>query len=391
MDGSKIIELLDEPKTAFGKTITWLILTLIYFTVITLVLEQTAPQFYEENIIYFETIEYLTLTVFSIEYLIRIIFSKNRFQYITSFYGVIDALSIIPAIFGILMGSNISSQLMRIFKVFRLVRLLKFAKLGNTVGGIVGSLLPFFATVLAFKGVVVVLENQSWWSGLQNLNIVIGVVGFTLAILLGTKLNVVNSRIYAIEDSVCRIVGALRDMQNQGNIKFELLTWSNELEKTLKSPQKVKAETVLTMRERTDTLEEHLESSGIGGPNTAGFHRDVAYLLHRTTAKTPIAYEKFLRYVIIGYILVVVFAVPGMTGFISSILIVYVLGGMYMLIDDMDNPLNYDKDSYITVRLDALEFYNESHSKHLKRSVSGRSDSSISIGKEASTIEAVLV
>lgn len=361
MQGKKIIELLDEPKTAFEKAITWLIVILIYLTVTSLVIEQVSPQYHQDNLIYFDTLEYFTLMVFTIEYLARLLFSKNRLQYAISFYGIIDALSVLPAIFGLFTGNSISSQLIRIFKVFRLVRLLKFAKLRSTIGGIVGSLLPFFASVLAFKGAVVILENQSWWSGLQNLNIVIGVVGFTLAILLGTKLNVVNSRIYAIEDAVCRIVGSLRDMQNQGNIRPELMAWSMELEKTLKSPQDIKDKIVLTMRNKTDALEEQLEASGIGGPNTAGFHRDVAYLLHRTTAKTPVAYEKFLRYLITGYVLVVVAAVPGMTGFVSSLLIVYVLGGMYMLIDDMDNPLNYDEDSYINVRLDALEFYNNSY------------------------------
>jgi len=113
------------------------------------------------------------------------------------------------------------------------------------------------------------------------------------------------------------------------------------------------------MREQTDMLEEKLEDLGIGGPNTAGFHRDVAYLLHRATAKTPPAYEQFLKYVTISYTLVVIFAVPGLTGLLSSILLVYVLGGMYIVIDDMDNPLDYSEESSIDVRLDALEYYNE--------------------------------
>lgn len=359
MDESIVIQFLDKPKTTIGKAVAWGVLLLIYFTVISLVMERITPNFYQSYKIYFYVLEYFTVAVFSIEYLSRLIFSKNRMKYITSFYGVIDALSVIPALFGIFLGHGINSQLLRVFKIVRLVRLLKLVKLGNTVGGIAGQLLPFFAIVIAFKGIVVVLETQSWWSELQSLNIVIGVVGFTLAILLGTKLNVVNGRIYAIEDAVCRIVGSMRDMQNQGIIRVELLAWSKALEKTLKTSQKNKREVVSSMRHKTDVLEEHLEAASIGGPNTAGFHRDVAYLLHRTTASTPAAYEKFLRYVVIGYILVVIFAVPGMTGFISSILIVYILGGMYILIDDMDNPLNYDEDSYITVRLDALEYYNE--------------------------------
>ena len=47
----------------------------------------------------------------------------------------------------------------------------------------------------------------------------------------------------------------------------------------------VKANDALDQEEAriiNDDLEEKLETAGINGPNTAGFHRDVAYLLHRT-------------------------------------------------------------------------------------------------------------
>ena len=287
MNPNKFLRSLDNPVTTLDRSLVWLFLALTYLTILSLIVEELFPDFFHDNEYIFNIIEYLTLFVFSFEYLIRIIYSRNRLMYITSFYGVIDALSVIPALFGILGAGSINGLWIRIFKVFRLVRLLKFVRLGNTVGGIVGQLIPFFATVIAFKGIVVVLENQSWWPEFQNLSVVIGVVGFTLAILLGTKLSAVHSRICAIEDSVCRIVGALRDMQNQKNIKGELLEWSLQLEKALKSPKKMMGYMAMLMRKKTDVLEEHLEKNGIGGPATAGFHRDVAYLLHQATGETP--------------------------------------------------------------------------------------------------------
>lgn len=360
MKTQAIIQSLDGPKTIFGNSLIWLSLILTYLTVVTLIAEEIFPVFFNNNFIYFNIIEYVSLTFFSLEYFSRIITSESKAKYIFSFYGLVDALSVIPSLLGILSGGNISSLWVRVFKVLRLVRLLKLVKLGDTVGGIVGQLIPYFAVVIAFKGLVVVLEYQSWWVDFKNLNIVIGVVGFALAILLGTKLRDVHSRLFAIEDAVCRIVGALRDMQNQNDIKHELLDWSTQLESALKSPAEVKSNMAMLMREKTDVLEEHLEKASVGGPNTAGFHRDVAYLLHQITRKTPLAYDKFLRYVITSYTVVVVLSVPDLVGFISSLLIVYILGGMYMLIDDMDTPLDYSEGSYIDVKLDALEFYNKS-------------------------------
>jgi len=253
---------------------------------------------------------------------------------------------------------DVSSLWVRIIKVFRLFRALKFIKHGGILGGITGRLLPYLAVAIAFKGMSVLLEGEEWWPEIKNLNVVIGVVGFSLAVLLGTKLSVVNSRIYAIEDALCRIVGSLRDVHNQGNIAHDLLFWSKSLEKTLKSSSDTKNTMVREMRELTDQLEVNMELQGIGGPNTAGFHRDVAYLLHRATATTPLAYERFLKNVTILYTMVVIFAVPGLTGLLTSVLLVYVLGGMYFLIDDMDAPLDYGDESFIDVRLDALEFYN---------------------------------
>lgn len=362
----EIVQSLDEPKTVFDKSLIWLLLALTYLTVLSLIAEEVAPEYFAEYIRYFEVVEYFSLLFFSLEYLVRIVTADRKFKYIFSFYGIVDALSVLPSLLGILIGGNISSLWVRVFKVLRLVRLLKLIKLGDAVGGIVGQLIPFFAAVIAFKGIVVVLEHQSWWVDFNNLNIVIGVVGFALAILLGTKLRDVHSRLFAIEDTVCRIVGALRDMQNQKEIRYKLLAWSTQLEQALKSPRESKKGMAMLMREKTDALEEQLEIASIGGPTTAGFHRDVAYLLHQMTRKTPEAYDKFLKYVVISYSFVVILAVPGLIGFISSLLIVYILGGMYMLIDDMDEPLGYSDDSYIDVRLDALEYYN-SYKTDLKK------------------------
>ena len=45
------------------------------------------------------------------------------------------------------------------------------------------------------KEVIVAVEGQDWWPKIGNLNVVLGVVGFSLAIRLGTKLQVSNSLI----------------------------------------------------------------------------------------------------------------------------------------------------------------------------------------------------
>ncbi|MAC83622.1 MAG: hypothetical protein CL624_05760 [Arcobacter sp.] len=41
-------------------------------------------------------LEYFFITVFTIEYTLRVYTAPNKFKYIFSFYGIIDLLSIIP-------------------------------------------------------------------------------------------------------------------------------------------------------------------------------------------------------------------------------------------------------------------------------------------------------
>ena len=72
---------------------------------------------------------------------------------------------------------------------------------------------------------------------------------------------------------------------------------------------------------------------------TANLHRDAEFVLHRSASRTPRTYERFLFKVTAIYSAIVIIAIPGLTGFLSAALVIYVLGGMYVLIDDMDDLL----------------------------------------------------
>ena len=286
-------------------------------------------------------------------------FDPNRWRYYKTFSGVVDLLAIIPGLLALFFPFMESTAWVRVLRLIRLVRIFKLVRYGEITGGITKSLTPFFAIAIGLKGVMVAVEGQNWWPEMKNLNVVIGVVGFSLAILLGTKLQVINNRLYSIEDAVCRIIGALRDMQYNKEANIHINYWAKELESALFYNGHNKAEVIKQMRFKTDDLEQKLEEAGINGPNTAGFHRDVAYLLHRALARTPPAYEEFLRTVIFSYTLVVITTVPGITGLLATFLLVYVLGGLFFLISDMDNPLDVGVDSLIYVKLDPLIQFND--------------------------------
>ncbi len=83
-------------------------------------LERFAPLFY--------ILEYSAVTIFSIEYLMRVYLAPQRWRYVFSFFGVIDLIAIVPSLLGL---SNLTflkaARTVRIIRLLRILRLAKFA------------------------------------------------------------------------------------------------------------------------------------------------------------------------------------------------------------------------------------------------------------------------
>lgn len=69
-------------------------------------------------------LEVVTVLVFTIEYLIRIVIAENRLRFIFSFYGIVDLIAILP--FYLVPGMDLRSA--RIFRMLRLIRILKLTR-----------------------------------------------------------------------------------------------------------------------------------------------------------------------------------------------------------------------------------------------------------------------
>ena len=351
----KGVEFLDHPTTQVGKAYQVFSLVLIFATVFQVVLAAKNPELIGKYQTLFVLVEKVILLFFTVDLLLRVILYKKKFKYLFSFYGLVDILTVVPGIVGLFFPLWNSSWI-RILRIFRVGRALRTTGSGGVFGGLNGQLIPFIAGAIGFKSLLLVLEEEQWWPEIKDLGVMLGVVGFALAVLLGTKLRLVNSRMYSIEDAVCRIVGALRLMRNNENVRTVVDDWAECFEDTVRNPTPVD---IAHMRGTTDDLVAELERASIGGANIAGFSRDVAYVLHRVTAHSPVAYERFLKYVTFTYTATVVFVVPGLTGFLASVLVVYTLLGMYLLIDDMDRPLEYSENSFIAADLGPLTVFNE--------------------------------
>ena len=339
---------------------------LILLSIGILIIQAKLPTHFQDYETIYRVVDIIIITGFGFDYFIRITRKDGGLKYIFSFGGIIDFIAFAPSVLGLIFGLNFNSTFLRALRLIRLSKIFTLTKYIDSRLGVFTYLIPYLVAAVAFKGIIVVYESSDWWPVIGNLNTVVGVTGFAVAIAMGTKLSVVNGRIYAIEDAICRVIGSLRDIENAPGIKKALVLWSTQLENALKVPASEKPIFAAEMRLKTDELEKILNDNKVGGPATAGFHRDVAFLLHRITASSPAAFDHFLRFMTVIYSVTLIFIVPGLTGLFSSILVVLSLGGVYFINEDMDNPLDYSEGSLFDVRLDALEQYNQSRSHLLE-------------------------
>ncbi|MEO0470655.1 MAG: ion transporter [Bacteroidota bacterium] len=123
----RIHEIIFEADTPAGKAFDVVLLVLIVLSVIVVMLESVSEigQPYQ-NV--FRFLEWAFTILFTIEYGLRIYSIRKPIHYITSFYGIVDLLSILPTF---LSAFIFGSQYLITIRALRLLRIFRILKLGN--------------------------------------------------------------------------------------------------------------------------------------------------------------------------------------------------------------------------------------------------------------------
>lgn len=105
---------------------------------------------------YLYILEWAFTIVFTLEYALRIYSSPQPMRYITSFYGLVDLLSILPTYLTFLLPGSNFLLMIRILRVLRIFRILKLMRYMNEANVLTQSILLarrkifiFFSCVLA--------------------------------------------------------------------------------------------------------------------------------------------------------------------------------------------------------------------------------------------------
>ena len=124
----KIKEVVLESNNRGGRAFDLFIQLLILLSLISFSIE-TLPDLNENILNYLRLFEIVSISIFTVEYILRIILHSKRFKYIFSFFGVIDLLAIIP----FYVSSGIDLRSIRLFRLLKLFRMLKLLKYNSTI------------------------------------------------------------------------------------------------------------------------------------------------------------------------------------------------------------------------------------------------------------------
>lgn len=152
----KIFVTIFGSDTRAGKIFDVILFWMIIVSVIIVVLESVST-LQEAHKHLFISAEWFFTIIFTLEYLLRIYSSPHPWKYMTSFYGIVDLLAILPTYMGLIFDHTTflltirALRLLRMFRVFKLGRYLKEAAI------LVKALQQSFRKIIIFFGAVLTL------------------------------------------------------------------------------------------------------------------------------------------------------------------------------------------------------------------------------------------
>ncbi len=126
----KIHEIIFEADTKVGKVFDIILIVAILLSVLVVMLDSVSSVNAKYgNLLYI--LEWIFTILFTIEYVLRINSVGRSLKYVTSFFGIVDLLAILPTYFSLLFPG---SQYFLVIRVLRLLRIFRVLKLVQYVG-----------------------------------------------------------------------------------------------------------------------------------------------------------------------------------------------------------------------------------------------------------------
>jgi voltage-gated potassium channel len=123
----KLYTIIFEHDTKAGKLFDVVLIIMILLSVISVMLETV--EFYWQNYSHiFDFLEWFFTISFTLELLLRLYSTDHKKDYLMSFYGIIDIVSILPSYLSIIIPGAEAFMLVRAMRILRLFRILKLSR-----------------------------------------------------------------------------------------------------------------------------------------------------------------------------------------------------------------------------------------------------------------------
>ncbi|QDT26613.1 Cyclic nucleotide-gated potassium channel [Gimesia panareensis] len=119
----KLKNIIEDTDTPAGKVFDVVIQALIILSLVGFSIE-TLPNLPVEYRRMLRITEIVCVVIFTFEYIARIIVASNKRAFIFSFFGIVDALAILP----FYLATSLDLRSLRSFRLLRLIRILKLAR-----------------------------------------------------------------------------------------------------------------------------------------------------------------------------------------------------------------------------------------------------------------------
>lgn len=155
----RIHEIIFESNTKAGKAFDIGLLVFILLSVI-VVLVDSVRTFHVKYHQLICLLEWVITFVFSIEYIFRLYSVRNRKKYATSFFGVVDLLSILPTYLSLFFAGThylVVIRALRLLRIFRIFKLSEYLTQGSSILNAVQRSFPKIFVFMFFVTILVVI------------------------------------------------------------------------------------------------------------------------------------------------------------------------------------------------------------------------------------------
>jgi voltage-gated potassium channel len=123
----RLAHIVFESNDSASRTFDLVLLWLIFGSIIVVILDSVASLHVKYGEIFY-ILEIAFTILFTFEYILRVWLTNKTLKYVTSFYGIVDLLAILPVYLSFFI---LNTQLLSVIRALRLLRVIRILKLGR--------------------------------------------------------------------------------------------------------------------------------------------------------------------------------------------------------------------------------------------------------------------